>query len=439
MSILCLEHDTVTETNIRKPRKLEPHFVGPLVALTPSCRAMAILRVSSLIPGGYIFTWGGSARCPVPPGPLDQHQAARLETDFAPGSDISGSKIAAAAEFVSWLWQTEGPKKPDPTRLSPAGDTTFHHFFHGILIPLFEKAHFPPKNPQPVGTHMKDIWQWLMEDTFFFLLCLCLLVGICKPSRFWGRESKWYRCRHPDHYIWCSRLGWYIPILNWVQMTHAKKEETVMIGTRYPNAFFLFWNHWLSPWLMLAGRLNVPILTQWRLHNPASSPIAQGSWYVLCIHIYPPKEDLRCIYIYIYILRNALYNNIIHTRIYIYCSIYIYIVQYIYIYLCVCMCTNICTNRYMYKYMYRYMICVQHIYILYIYIIIYHISRLYSKIKHRLTNQASAGPAAWATAHAFWPAKRSPKAWDPNGMKPMDWSGAFDKKIHGFSVCYIMI
>ena len=162
MSILCLEHDTVTQTNIRKPRKLEQHFVGPLVPLTPSCRA--ILRHS--IPG-YIFTWGGSsigARCP-----LDLHQAARLETDCAPGSDISGSKIAAAAEFVSWLWQTERPKKPYRTIPNPVvtQETQFHHDPWYFDTSVRKGSDFPPKNPQPVGTHMKDISQWLMEDTFF--------------------------------------------------------------------------------------------------------------------------------------------------------------------------------------------------------------------------------------------------------------------------------
>ena len=181
-------------------------------------------------------------------------------------------------------------------------------------------------------------------------------------------------------------------------MTHAKKRRNSDDRDKVSKCVF-FWNNWLSPWLMLAGLPNFPILTQWRLHNPASSPIAQGSWYVLYIHIYPPKEDLR--YKDIYILRNALYNNIIHTHIYM-----------IYIYMYVCMCTNICINRYMYKHMYKYMIYVQHLYI-----IIYHISIQKS---NKPLNQASAGPAAWATAHAFWPAKRSPRPWEPRGfwMKP---------------------
>ena len=120
---------------------------------------------------GYIFTWGGSsigARCP-----LDLHQAARLETDFAPGSDISGSKIAAAAEFVSWLWQTEHPKKPYRTIPNPVvtQETQFHHDPWYFDTSVRKGSDFPPKNPQPVGTHMKDISQWLMEDTFFFDFC----------------------------------------------------------------------------------------------------------------------------------------------------------------------------------------------------------------------------------------------------------------------------
>ena len=250
---------------------------------------------------GRIFNW-----CPVPPG-------------SAPSS-------AFRNRLCSWIWHlrlqncssswicflavaNRTPEKTIPNHTQPGchpRDTISPWsmvFWYLRSKRLWLSTQKPTAGRDPHERHLT-----MANGRYvFFLFLLCLLVYVnhpgfgvknLDPHRIVSNWSKWYRCRHPDHYH--GAVGWVDIFPFWIESKWPmQKKETVMIGTRYPNAF-CFWNHWLSPWLMLAGLPNFPILTQWRLHNPASSPIAQGSWYVLYIHIYPTKEDLRYIYIYIY-------------------------------------------------------------------------------------------------------------------------------------------